>query len=834
MNEPQESAGRVACGWIFAAALLGAVSLLPLLIPRAERFTPKVRPEPIAGARAPLAPRVLFILVDGMGSNAALSRGWMPRLQARLQQAAWGIALASFPTLTPNGLRALLSGRTGVPEPVFLGGMSADWEVDSVLARADAAGRRVFTIGQQDWSALFKGHAAHMDLVPYEGRPGDAEVFRRAMRILQDHGRGWDLLAIHLFDLDGIGHHDGIGSADYCRKLLWLDDRITELAAAAGPQAAVLLTADHGQSADGSHGGMEIDARRTPYILWGRGIHPGWLGTFAQRDSASTLAALMGLPPPILADGMPHLEAFDLSAKDRASVMLDLLEQRRRRWLAARADWPWLKIDPEAPLRQARALWQAGDYGACASAAERAVAAVDQELGEHSPGQWAGRLTWLLWLLVLAASFGAAWPRAHRQTRRAAGALAAFGLGLLVCPLQFHSLWPLAAAGGLAAAAGLLLLSLVSGLGRPALSWLGWTTWWAALVALAFPNLVDVSLWSWAAMVLLLAMRLARWRQDGLRPWAWAAATLALCAAMSGWTNGTEMSTLRYCLPKFDLRRWGAAPWRAVELAAVLALAAVLYRRLLAALGRKAASLSGAVAAAPMALALLPWPQALRHWIWGLCLLSLGAAWLSPLPRQTKAFWVSLAGLSFCRTQSSGGEACLLALATLAGWRWALLPALGAPLWEGLGLVGLCLWAYVLPGGRLDFSHISVAEAYSGMGENWHPHLLAALAALRPLGFLLTPILPLLVELPAAALLAGLTVLGALSAGSLTLLWFDKFYFKVQMSSLVDTSWYERLLWSAVLAWLLILAWAGLKALLRGRAGSEPRADCTPPAHHPD
>ncbi|MCX5795927.1 MAG: alkaline phosphatase family protein [Elusimicrobia bacterium] len=819
MNERLFSTGRVACAGIFTAALLGTVSLVPLLIPRAERFTPKVQPVPIAGARAPVAPRLIFIMVDGLGSDMALSSGFMPRLQAQLRQAAWGTALASFPTLTPNGLRALLSGRTGVPEPVFLGGMPAHWERDSVMARASAAGRRVFTIGQQDWPALFKDHAAHMELVAYTGRPEDPEVLRRAMRILR--GDGWDFLAIHLFDLDGIGHREGTRSADYRRKLLWLDGRIMELAAAAGPQAAVLVTADHGQAADGSHGGMEMVVRRVPYVLWGRGIHPGRLGTFAQNDSASTLAAFMGLPPPIQARGLPHLEAFEISARDKASVMLDLLEQRRRRWFAARTDWPWLTSDPDSALQQARTRWQAGAYSGSAATAERAVAAVDHELDAHSPSQWVGRLTWLLWLMVLAASFSAAWPMARPRTRIAAGVLVALCLGLLVLPLRIDGLWPPAMAWGLAASAGLLLLSMSSGLDAPALSWRGWFLWWAALATIAFPSLVDVSLWSWAVLVFLLALRLARWERPGLPPLAWAAATLAACAVMSAWASGTEMSTLRYCLPHFDLRRFGAAPWRAVELGAALALAAVLYRRLVAELGRKPAMISCAVAVAPVVLALLPWPQALRHWTWGLCLLSLGAAWLSPLPPQAKAFWASLAGLAFCRTQSSGSEACLLALATLAGWRWALLTVVPVPLWEGLGLVGLCLWAYVLPGGRLDFSHISVAAAYSGMGKVWNPRLLAALAALKPIGFLLTPILGLLVDLPAVALPSGMTVLGALSAGSMTLLWFDKFYFKLPMSSLVDTSWYERLLWGGVTAWLLILAWAGLQAFTYRRPCAE-------------
>ena len=62
--------------------------------------------------------------------------------------------------------------------------------------------------------------------------------------------------------------------------------------------------------------------------------------------------------------------------------------------------------------------------------------------------------------------------------------------------------------------------------------------------------------------------------------------------------------------------------------------------------------------------------------------------------------------------------------------------------------------------------------------------------------------------------------MGSLAAGSLTLLWFDKFYFKIPMSSLVDTTWYERLLMGAILTWLLLLAWAGVQAFTRGRASS--------------
>ncbi|MDD5630277.1 MAG: alkaline phosphatase family protein, partial [Elusimicrobia bacterium] len=450
------------CGWVFAAALLAALSLVPFLLPGAERFVPTRKPEPIAPGSRPQAPRLLFVMVDALGTAGAYSPGWMPRLQARLPKAAHGAALASFPTLTPNGLRALLSGRTGVPEPVFLGGLAAQAELDSVLARAGAAGRMVVAIGQQDWPALFTGHAARLELVPYTGRPDDDEVFRRALAAAQGaHGR-WDILAVHLFDLDGIGHKHGVGSPEYRRKLLWLDERIAELAAAAGPNAAVLVTGDHGQSADGSHGGMDLEARQVPYILWGPRVRPMDLGSFPQRDSATTLSALLGLPPPILAEGWPRLDALQLSPQEKAAALLDLLEQRRRRWLAAKADWPWLKTDPTPRLEEARVRLGSGDFAGASAEAQAAAQAADQELAENSPGQWAGRLCWLLWLLVLAASFGAAGPAARPELRAAAAVLALVCAGLLACPLSAHRLWPLAASWGPAAAGALLLLSLAS------------------------------------------------------------------------------------------------------------------------------------------------------------------------------------------------------------------------------------------------------------------------------------------------------------------------------------------------------------------------------------
>jgi hypothetical protein len=118
-----------------------------------------------------------------------------------------------------------------------------------------------------------------------------------------------------------------------------------------------------------------------------------------------------------------------------------------------------------------------------------------------------------------------------------------------------------------------------------------------------------------------------------------------------------------------------------------------------------------------------------------------------------------------------------------------------------------------------------VAEAYAGLGPGWSPRLLAALVALKPVAAFLTPVLPLLAETAAAALPGAAAVFGAASAGSLTLLWFDKFYFKQPMHSLVDSFLYERLIVGAVLAWVLLLCWAAARALRRrGASGASARA----------
>ena len=824
------SSRRVRCDWVFALILLGALALFPLRLPEIDRFTPGVRPEPMQTFRKPLVPKVLFIMVDALGANAAYKPGWMPRLQQRAQEGASGIGLASFPTITVSGIVSLMSGHRMHPGLQMVGTLEPPQEFDSVFARASAAGLKTVIVGEQDWERFFKHHGADLELVPFHGSPPmdyDEKVLlkvRQAMRT-----GNWNFLAVHLFDLDAVGHLSGLSNPLYQQKLLWLDQRIQELAALAGPQAAVVVSSDHGMTWAGSHGGAEPEARRIPWVMWGKRIRHAALGEFDQIDAAPTFCALLGLPPPALSGGRPLMAAVDASFREQAAVWADVLEQRNRRWFAARSDWPWLSENPDARLREAKALLTAGRCEDSRRLSEAAVRDMDKALGESAPTRWFGRLVLAFWLLALAACFALAWPQTSVWARNCSVALGLICLAALFLPLLAPDFWALCSVLGLACCGGLLGLSLLPGWHDRAMSWPQWSLWWLVLAGIALPQVVDISLWSYALIWSLCLSRLPWLRKSG------AAGYMALClgalsiyAVLACWIAGSEMSLLRVWLPAFDLRRRAAPPWRMIDAVLLAAAAAVCWQRFkaLGAPGRRLAA--WACALGPVAVSCV-----CSHWLWhplacswAAAGASLVAARLLAVSEEAFGLWMSLAVVSCCLPLLNATEQCFFSLQMLVGWSLAFLPRPAARLWRSLQILGLWLWAYATPGGGLDFSHISVQEIYMVMGKDWNVTVLTALLVVKHIGMLVAPILALLAASSASEVLAGFGLFAFWSGGSLFMLWFDLFYLGVPPSNLLNERPFEMSLWAALFAWMLPAAWGaarlwGLAA--RGRLGKAVR-----------
>src|SRR5262249_54234235 len=150
-------------------------------------------------------------------------------------------------------------------------------------------------------------------------------LLARAFEIMRGKSGPWNLLFLHLFDLDPTGHLFGRYSTQYRSKINWLDAQMQSIVDSAGPQACVLFTGDHGQLADGNHGGIESEVRNVPLLFVGNRVSPGRVGNWDQRDIAATIAGLLGTAQPALSRGWPILDAFKLSKRERAEIMLDIL-----------------------------------------------------------------------------------------------------------------------------------------------------------------------------------------------------------------------------------------------------------------------------------------------------------------------------------------------------------------------------------------------------------------------------------------------------------------------------------------------------------------------------
>ncbi len=107
--------------------------------------------------------------------------------------------------------------------------------------------------------------------------------------------------------------------------------------------SVVLITSDHGQSERGAHPPFEAGGDRTPLIVWGGAVREGAIFPYAEHiDLAPTMAALLGEPPPALADGRILKEAFMEGIEPPGTRWMERLNRvlREGRAAAVRAGQP--------------------------------------------------------------------------------------------------------------------------------------------------------------------------------------------------------------------------------------------------------------------------------------------------------------------------------------------------------------------------------------------------------------------------------------------------------------------------------------------------------------
>jgi hypothetical protein len=357
------------------AGLAGASFMFDL-----EQVEPALarRPPAIQDPATPrLARRVFLVVIDGLGLDRSYQLPFLDELRRR---GVDGEASSHYPTWSRPNYVAILTGVPPHASGVRTNHHDTPVLLDSLMDRARAARLRTATATDYDvLPRLFlrrrgagpapahtraardagaepadaaADEAIDVDSLEQPGaQPGirapDADLaspfddaryapwpggFSEAGGALTA-GRA-DLVVLLVGAVDAAGHAHGGGSPQYRDAALTADRAIARaLAAVDLGQDAVIVTADHGHTRRGGHGGVEPEVVAVPLIAAGAGIRPGATAIDAHLiDIAPTVSALLGLPAPGhgLGRTLTELLALDEAARTRrvASDQLRLAQTR--------------------------------------------------------------------------------------------------------------------------------------------------------------------------------------------------------------------------------------------------------------------------------------------------------------------------------------------------------------------------------------------------------------------------------------------------------------------------------------------------------------------------
>ncbi|MCI9857416.1 alkaline phosphatase family protein [Microbacterium proteolyticum] len=182
------------------------------------------------------------------------------------------------------------------------------------LTRIEAADPARSSLVVATWSPVAQTiFGPSVDLRPTGG--GDVQTTATAADYLRNGNP--DNTFVHLDEVDGAGHSVGTNGAAYATALTRADAQLGELVAAvkarpsyASEQWTILVTADHGHTPTGGHGGNTLAERKTFVVAAGPGIAAGSTRNEVKIvDIAATVLAVNG----IAKDPRWNLDGFALS-----------------------------------------------------------------------------------------------------------------------------------------------------------------------------------------------------------------------------------------------------------------------------------------------------------------------------------------------------------------------------------------------------------------------------------------------------------------------------------------------------------------------------------------
>jgi type I phosphodiesterase/nucleotide pyrophosphatase len=301
-----------------------------------------VRSAPVLDPQPPprLARRVFLVIIDGMRLDKSYELPFLDELRRRGVDAE---AQSHYPTFSRPNYVSILTGVPPAASGVRTNHHGTPVQLDSLMDRVHAAGMKVaiatdyalipqlFLRPRTPGTRLepqvpavppsqIEADNDAIDLDAYEEPPlhppvetPDANLatpFDDARYVPWPGGfseagaqlvaGAADLVVLHIGAVDIAGHAFGGASKEYREAAVTVDHAIAyALARIDLARDAALVTADHGHTNRGGHGGTEPEVTQVPLILAGAGVRAGAMPNDARLiDIAPTIAALLGISPP--------------------------------------------------------------------------------------------------------------------------------------------------------------------------------------------------------------------------------------------------------------------------------------------------------------------------------------------------------------------------------------------------------------------------------------------------------------------------------------------------------------------------------------------------------
>lgn len=296
---------------VIIALGVGAIFLALELMDNLYSYRSPLAEKPPVPGRSfgePFGEQVVFVLIDALRYDTSLKPKVMPTLNQLRNQGASAKMHSQTPSYSSPGYGVLLTGAWPYlsDAPAF----NLDYEniypftQDNVFSSAKRHGLRTAASGYYWFEQLIPKDALDIGyFTSEEDHQADRAVVDAAIPWMES--REYDLILIHLDQVDYAGHHEGGPQGEgWEQAASRVDALLAEIVSEMDLSEDVLvICSDHGQIDQGGHGGHDAITLEEPFIMVGKGIKSGVYEDILMVDVAPTLAALIGINLPASTQG---------------------------------------------------------------------------------------------------------------------------------------------------------------------------------------------------------------------------------------------------------------------------------------------------------------------------------------------------------------------------------------------------------------------------------------------------------------------------------------------------------------------------------------------------